>query len=72
MTPLIFSGYVRQGRRFTESEKAQTQASQLRDQLDRLVGKETAQAAVFMGRVGYGPPPKARSVRLGMDRLIKN
>lgn len=69
MTPLIFSNYVRDGRRFTDTDEALTTARALRDDLIALVGLDVLDATVFMGRIGYGPAPEARSVRLRTDQL---
>lgn len=72
MTPLIFSGYVAQGIHFTDDVTAQGNARRLRDQLQGMVGGEAVlERGVFMGRVGYGAAPKARSLRLALDRLKK-
>ena len=39
-------------------------------QLESVIGKAPSDAAVFMGRIGRGPPAKARSLRLPLERLI--
>ncbi len=69
MTPIIFSGYVRRDIPFTASEPARRQAADLRRSLILLIGERNLDQAVFAGRVGYGPTPTARSVRLPLDRL---
>jgi len=70
MTPLIFSRYVREGRRFTVVEKALAAAQSLADDFIRLIGQETSPHAVFAGRMGRGKVPEARSVRLPLEKLI--
>jgi hypothetical protein len=70
-TPLIFAGYVRTGRRFSEVGAAAEQARRLTAELDALVGGADARRAVFMGRIGGGNPAVARSVRLSLDKLRK-
>lgn len=69
MTPAIFAGYARQGIRFTRIAPALTAADALRRELDGMMG-EAAPRIVFVGRVGYGRPPTARSLRLPLSRLL--
>ena len=45
------------------------EAAALSLQLEGILG-ETARQAVFAGRLGYGAPPKARSLRLPLPRLL--
>ena len=71
MTPLIFSSYVNNGVRFTQSAEAQRQASILKVQLDNLITSESNSAAVFMGRLGYGATPRARSLRLSVENMLE-
>jgi molybdopterin/thiamine biosynthesis adenylyltransferase len=70
MTPLIFSRYVRTGRRFTTVEKAQATAQSLADDLMSLIGREESLHAVFAGRIGRGNRPDTRSLRLPLDKLM--
>lgn len=70
VTPLIFSGYVREGIPFTTNPRARAQAARLREGLATLVGSETLDGAVFAGRVGYGPDPRSRSLRQPVERLL--
>ena len=72
MTPLIFAEYVRKGVRFTQSDPAWARAQKIAGQLDSLVGEDIARRAIFMGRLGAGPAPEARSTRLPLERLIIN
>lgn len=72
MTPLIFSGYVAEGVAFTSDAKAKANAARLREQLQALVGgSQVLERGVFMGRIGYGLPPAARSIRLSLGKLTK-
>ena len=67
--PLVFSEYARRGQRFSRLPSAWRQAATLRERFESVVGPDTLARAVFMGRVGHGPPATARSVRLPLDRL---
>jgi nitroreductase len=69
-TPLVFARYAREGVRFTGRAAALRRASRVRSALDRLLGADMAPRAVFMGRIGIGPPASARSLRLPLDRLL--
>jgi Nitroreductase family len=68
-TPLVFAAYARTGMPFTQVKSAVIRAGAIAAELDRLLGVSTAQSAVFMGRVGAGPAPTARSLRLPMEKL---
>jgi len=69
-TPIIFSDYVQKGIRFTASDAAVAEAVQMRADLTVLVGKVNLAHAVFAGRIGYGPGPAARSLRLPLPKLL--
>ena len=69
MTPLIFARYVREGRIFSDTAGMQEQARSLSLELDALVGAQTSLRAVFMGRIGAGPPATARSTRRSVEDL---
>lgn len=66
MTPLIFSRYVRQQRQFTQTVVLHGFADQLRQRTAALIGTD----GVYMGRLGFGPAPTARSERLPLDQLM--
>jgi hypothetical protein len=68
MTPLIFARYARRGVRFTAEPALAQRASRLASELQALVGPDAA-AAVWMGRLGHGPAPTARSTRLPVPAL---
>ena len=69
MTPLIFARYARRGTRFTADDHLAARAAQLAHGLQTLVGG-AAPRAVWMGRLGRGPTPNARSTRLPLSVLI--
>jgi hypothetical protein len=69
MTPLIFSRYVRQGLRFTVAGAIWTQAEQLALELNELLG-DRPERAVWLGRIGAGSAPIARSTRLPLPQLL--
>ncbi len=69
MTPLIFMSYVRARKSFTVSRKALEQAKGLAVRLQRMVGVGTAERAMFMGRIGVGKMPSARSLRKTLAQL---
>jgi hypothetical protein len=71
MTPLIFSRYVREQRQFTRQQRLHGLAAQLARESSALVftGEHFP---VYMGRVGAGPAPTARSERLPLEQLLKH
>ncbi|HSQ81530.1 MAG TPA: nitroreductase family protein [Casimicrobiaceae bacterium] len=69
MTPLIFAMYVRAGRHFSSEIALWQRACELALRFERLAGPDAA-AAVFMGRLGEGPAPRARSLRLPLADLM--
>lgn len=71
MTPLIFASYARQNLPFTSEVKQQAQALRLTAGLERLFGTDTCGRAMFMGRIGAGPWPSARSQRIALAELLK-
>lgn len=70
MTPLIFARYARNGTSFTSNAQAQQLAGEIGERLDRLLQTDTRHAVV-MGRLGTGPRPAARSIRLPMTELTR-
>ncbi len=68
LTPLIFSRYVREDRRFSESNAAWMQAQTLAGRLKTVLAEDTHRT-MFLGRVGHSPVPWARSLRLPLQRL---
>lgn len=70
MTPLIFSGYTRDNVAFSENKHSQELAGKLADRLAQLVLPEKVEHAVFMGRIGAGRDPTARSIRKPFEKLL--
>jgi len=70
MTPLIFTRYVHQGIPLTKVLSAAQRAKDLAAELERLIG-EPPTRAMFMGRIGHGQPPRARSMRLSLANLLQ-
>jgi nitroreductase len=70
MTPLIFSKYVREQRQFTRHQRLHGLAARLARESSALVFNDELHP-VYMGRVGCGPAPTARSERLPLEHLLK-
>ena len=70
MTPLIFSSYHREGFSFSSDSRAFDRAGRVRRQLAVIAGERSAARAVWMGRIGGGPPPVARSLRRPLADLL--
>jgi nitroreductase len=70
MTPLIFARYHRQAIKFTRVEAAKARVGGLDARLKKLLGDEEIDALFFMGRIGAGPAPRARSTRKPLESLI--
>jgi len=69
-TPLIFAQYVSMGRHFSQTPGLWEKACEVTRQLDQLIGLETRQKAVFMGRIGAGKAAAARSLRRPLKELL--
>ena len=69
VTPLVFARYARDQVRFSESSGAMQRAERVATRLIKLVGKNAAEHAVFMGRVGDGVAASARSTRRDLADL---
>lgn len=70
-TPLVFAAYARHGLEFTRVLKARRRAGQIALLLEGLLAVPSTHA-VFMGRLGEGQPPVARSTRLSLDDLLED
>jgi hypothetical protein len=70
MTPLIFSKYVRDARTFTQTASLHAPAQRLQAQAHQLIFSG-AHFPVYMGRLGSGKAPAARSERLPLEQLLK-
>jgi molybdopterin/thiamine biosynthesis adenylyltransferase len=71
ITPLVFARYVREGTTFSQKDGALEQAEKLSLQLQQLLSAADAAHVVFMGRIGTGPAPSARSLRLPLSDLLE-
>lgn len=70
MTPVIFSRYHRDRRRFTGTAGMDVKVDDLNRRLTGVLAGECVDRLFFMGRIGDGPPPKARSVRRPLEQLL--
>lgn len=71
VSPLIFARYLRNGTQFSQLKGMHERAQLPARQLKQLTGEKEIEFAVFMGRIGTGRAPVARSLRLALERLIK-
>lgn len=71
ITPLVFSRYAREGRRFTTEPSAVHLAARVARRLDELLGGHCAQA-VWLARIGAAPQATARSERHSLQQLLTN
>ena len=69
-TPLVFARYLRNDVRFTTDAAALRRARSGRERLQRVLTPDVEARAMFIGRIGAGPPARARSVRLPLERLM--
>ena len=69
LTPLIFAGYSRHKLEFSADRRASARAARLSALLDALLGKDIAERAVWLCRVGFANSPQSRSTRLPLERL---
>lgn len=70
MTPLIFSGYIRDNVTFTQQAPLVSYATKITQRFEQVFGKDETTRAVFVGRVGSGDPASARSLRLSVAQLL--
>lgn len=70
MTSVIFTRYHRHGQRFTQKAKAHALMVNLNSRLIEIIGEQDPETLFFIGRIGFGPPPQARSTRQSLDRLV--
>jgi hypothetical protein len=71
MTPIIFASYARQNLSFTREKRQVARARLLTAKMEGIFGADACRHAIFMGRIGAGPPPGARSQRIPLAELIK-
>jgi hypothetical protein len=70
MTPLIFARYGERSIRFTAEQGADAAVPRIRTGLSKLFVNAELAHGVFLGRVGVGALPRARSLRLALRNLI--
>ncbi|QYF95044.1 molybdopterin biosynthesis protein MoeY [Massilia sp. PAMC28688] len=70
MTPLIFSKYVRENVKFTDTMPLHGMAAKLERETARLIFND-AGFPVYMGRLGAGKAPTSRSERKPLEELLK-
>jgi nitroreductase len=71
MTPLIFSRYARMGVRFSKLNAAVAQANVNSRRLDAILAGKDPECVAFLGRMGAGREPNARSLRLPLRKLLQ-
>lgn len=69
LTPIIFGRYVKAGRTFSSVDAPHATARQLRKQLAEMLAVDPDKL-VWMARIGEGLPPRARSLRRPLAKLI--
>ena len=70
-SPLVFARYHRENRRYTSSAHCEALAQRMVRRLLNVTGGDSNNA-VFMGRIGGGRAPTARSTRLPLEALYQN
>lgn len=70
ISPLVFARYLRNGIQFSQLKGVHKRAQLPARQLKQLIGEKEIEFTVFMGRIGAGSAPIARSLRLALDRLL--
>ncbi len=70
MTPVIFARYYRRGLIYTAQPEAMSQTARLNQRLQNIVGASQIEKIFFIGRIGLGPPPLARSTRKPLEKLM--
>jgi hypothetical protein len=69
MTPLIFASYAREKVAFTADPRGPRLAQRVAARLDRVLGEAIARKTLVLARIGAGPAPRSRSLRLPLERL---
>jgi sulfur-carrier protein adenylyltransferase/sulfurtransferase len=70
MTAVIFTRYHRHGQHFTQRAQVHALVKNLNSRLVEVIGAQDTETLFFLGRMGFGPPPRARSTRRPLDQLI--
>lgn len=71
MTPVIFTRYFREGLAFASDTGALALAGRLNGRLEDLLTTKNVPKLFFIGRLGWGSAPRARSLRLPLESLIQ-
>jgi hypothetical protein len=71
MTPVIFTRYHRQGLQFTQRAQANALVANLNQRLLTVLAGQNPGNLFFMGRMGVGPAPRARSTRRPLTKLFQ-
>jgi len=69
-TPLVFSRYARERRAFSTDPRAAGRAQAILARVQALFGETRSACVTFLGRLGYGSPSAARSLRLPVSALL--
>ena len=70
MTPVIFTRYFRRKLAFTKTSTALKRVEILNRQLVEIIGEPAVERLFFIGRIGAGPIPVARSTRKSVENLL--
>lgn len=70
LTPVVFARFARRGLAFTGEAWALARARALNGRLEALLAGRDVERLFFLGRLGAGPAPQARSTRLPLGRLL--
>ncbi len=70
MTPVIFTRYFRHKLAFSETRGARERVGKLNRQLIQFLGESSVECLFFIGRIGSGPAPTARSTRKPVEMLL--
>jgi hypothetical protein len=70
MASMIFTRYHRRGIAFSIQQAALVMAEQLNNRLAQIVGLAEIDRVYFVGRIGAGPRPLARSTRKAVAQLL--
>lgn len=72
MTPVIFRWYARAGKKFSAQPALFDAAQRLTMRFEALAGANEKDAFGFFCRVGRSASPDSRSVRLSLEKLLRN
>lgn len=71
MMAVIFNSYIAHNVAFSHKQGVYARAEKMTYDFAHSVGDETARTMIFMGRIGAGPAPDARSLRRPLHELLK-